>query len=119
MTRPLARDAVESVVARKEAELLALYQQKHDAIVEKQRQLNAFVFESGHWWLRPAEHLPALADALQQVRAFLANIEHNFGEQATAWQQIQSAEHRAGRKAQIVEALMKYRTERDAWEDLF
>ncbi|MEW6590897.1 MAG: hypothetical protein AB1418_07655 [Pseudomonadota bacterium] len=115
VTRPFARDAVEAVVDQKEAELLALYQQKHDAIVDKQRQLNARVFEAGHWWL----DAPALADALQQVRAFLANIERNFGEHAPAWQQIQSAGHRAERKTQIVEALMNYRAERDAWDRLF
>ena len=115
VTRPFARDAVEAVVHQKEAELLALYQQKHDAIVDKQCQLNARVFESGHWWL----HVPELADTLQQVRAFLDNIARNFGEHAPAWQQIQSAEHRAERKTQIVEALMNYRAERDAWDRLF
>ena len=36
-----------------------------------------------------------------------------------AWRQIQSAEHRAQRKRQIVEALMNYRAERDAWDSLF
>ncbi len=115
VNQPFARDAVETAVDQKEAELLALYQQKHDAIVDKQRQLNARVFEAGHWWL----DAPALADALQQVRAFLANIERNFGEHAPAWQQIQSPDHRAERKTQIVEALLHYRAERDAWDSLF
>jgi hypothetical protein len=36
-----------------------------------------------------------------------------------AWRQIQSTEHRAQRKRQIVEALMNYRAERDAWDSLF
>jgi hypothetical protein len=115
VTRPFAREAIEAVVNQKEAELLALYQQKRDAIVDKQRQLNALVFDAGHWW----PNAPALADALQQVRAFLANIERNFGEHAAAWQQIQSAGHRGERKRQIVEALMNYRAERDAWDSLF
>ncbi|MEW5967763.1 MAG: hypothetical protein AB1720_12345 [Pseudomonadota bacterium] len=115
VNQPFARDAVEAVVDQKEAELLALYQQKHDAIVDKQRQLNVLVFEADSWWL----HMPALADPLQQVRAFLANIERNFGEHAPAWQQIQSAGHRAERKTQIVEALLHYRAERDAWDSLF
>lgn len=35
VTRPFARDAVEAVVNQKEAEPLALYQQKHDAIVAR------------------------------------------------------------------------------------
>jgi len=119
VTRPFAQDAIEAVVAQKEVELLALYQQKHDAIVEKNRQLSDLVFDAGHWWLHSGEHSPAIAHALRQVRAFIDNIDRNFGEHALAWRQIQSAEHRAQRKLQIVEALMNYRAERDAWDSLF
>jgi hypothetical protein len=119
VTRPFAQELIEAVVAQKEAELLALYQQKHDAIVERNRQLNELVFNAGHWWLQASEHAPGLAHALRQVRAFIDNIDRNFGEHALAWRQIQSAEHRAERKRQIVEALMNYRAERDAWDSLF
>ncbi|HWR77279.1 MAG TPA: hypothetical protein VN283_08740 [Thiobacillus sp.] len=119
VTQPFAQDVIEAVVAQKEAELLALYQQKHDAIIERNRQLNDLVFNAGHWWLHASEHAPDLAHALRQVRAFIDNIDRNFGEHALAWRQIQSAEHRAQRKRQIVEALMNYRNERDAWDSLF
>ena len=47
------------------------------------------------------------------------NINHNFGEQSLAWHQIQSVEHRDQRKSQIIDALMNYRAERDAWDRLF
>ncbi|MBZ0104090.1 MAG: hypothetical protein K8H84_00520 [Sulfuricella denitrificans] len=115
VNQPFAQDVIKSVIARKETELLALYQQKHDAIVDKNRQLYELVFNAGHWWLR----LPKLADALRQVRAFIDNIERNFSEHALAWRQIQSAEHRTQRKQQITQALMNYRAERDAWDSLF
>ena len=115
VNQPFARELIEAIVDEKEAELLALYQQKHDAIVDKNRQLNALVFDAGHWWQDAA----ALAGALRQVRAFVDNIDRNFGEHAPAWRQIQSADHRSERKAQIVEALMNYRAERDAWDRLF
>ncbi|NWG87122.1 MAG: hypothetical protein HXY26_06355 [Hydrogenophilaceae bacterium] len=115
VNQPFPRAVVEAVLNEKEAELLALYQLKHAAIVQKNRQLNALVFEAGHWW----QNVPELAGALAQVRAFGANIERNFGEQAPAWGQIQSAGHRARRKQQIVEALLNYRAERDVWDSLF
>ena len=115
VNQPFAQEVIEAVIARKEAELLALYQQKHEAIVDKNRQLHDLVFNAGHWWLRS----PELALALRQVQAFIDNIERNFGEHSLAWRQIQSAEHRAQRKRQIVEALMNYRAERDAWDSLF
>jgi hypothetical protein len=115
VTRPFAQELIEAVVAHKEAELLALYQQKHDAIVEKNRQLSDLVFNAGHWWLHAAER----ANTLRHLRTFIDNIDHNFGEHAAAWGQIQSAEHRAQRKQQIIAALMNYRAERDAWDSLF
>jgi len=113
--RPFAQDAIKAVIARKEAELLALYRQKQVAIVAKTRQLHDLVFDAGHWWLRS----PESAVALRQVQAFIDNIARNFGEHAPAWRQIQSTEHRAQRKRQIIEALMNYRAERDAWDRLF
>lgn len=119
VTQPFAQDAIEAIVEEKETELLALYQQKHDAIVDRNRQLDALVFAAGHWWLHAAGHAPDLAHALRQVRAFIDNIDHNFGEHALAWGQIQSFDHRAARRRQIVEALMNYRAERDAWDSLF
>ncbi|MGB5519038.1 MAG: hypothetical protein WBO73_11340, partial [Gammaproteobacteria bacterium] len=73
------------------------------------------VFNTGHWWLEA----PGLTNPLKQVKTFIKNIDRNFGEQSLAWHQIQSAEHRAKRKKQIVEALMNYRSERDAWDRLF
>jgi hypothetical protein len=115
VNQPFAQDTVEAVIARKEPELLALYRQKHEAIVASNRQLHELVFNAGHWWLRA----PGLALALRQVQAFSDNIERNFCEHALAWRQIQSAGHRAQRKRQIVEALMSYRAERDAWDSLF
>ncbi len=113
--QPFAQEVIATIIARKEAELLALYRQKHVAIVAKNRQLHDLVFNAGHWWLRS----PDLAVALRQVQAFIDNIARNFGEHAPAWRQIQSAEHRAQRKRQIVEALMNYRAERRAWDSLF
>ena len=115
VNHPFAQEAIEAVIARKEAELLELYRQKHEAIAARNRLLANHVFDAGHWWL----HSPELGEALGQVRAFIDNIERNFGEHALAWRQILSAEHRAQRKRQIVEALLSYRTERDAWDSLF
>ncbi len=113
--QPFAQDDVARAMDQKEQELLALYQQKHAAILEKNRHLHELVFHAGHWWLE----VPGLAGALQQVRAFMDNIQRNFGEQSPAWRQIQSAEHRAERKRQLIQALVNYRTERDAWDSLF
>lgn len=112
--KPFTKDCVVPVMEQKEKELLALYQQKHEAILKKNRKLHELVFNAGHWWLEA----PELTGALRQVKAFIDNITHNFGEQSLAWQQIQSAAHRSERKQHIIEALVNYRTERDAWDRL-
>jgi len=113
--KPFERDRVARIMERKEQELLALYQQKHDAIREKARRLEDLVFNGGHWWLGDAEQ----AGALRQIRAFIDNIHRNFGGQSPAWNAIRSVEHRTERKRQLREALMNYRTERNAWDRLF
>jgi hypothetical protein len=113
--QPFTRDSVMEAVQTTEQKLLTLYQHKHDAILENNRRLRGLVFDAGHWWL----DAPGLSGALGQISAFIESIQHNFGEQSRAWRQIQSAEHRAERKQQIVAALLDYRDERDAWERLF
>ena len=108
-------DSALKVMENKEQELLALYRRKHEAILEKNRRLDALVFNARHWWLDD----PGLTGALRQIRAFLDNIHRNFSQQSPAWLRIQSAEHRAGRKQQILDALLNYRSVRDAWDSLF
>ena len=119
VNQPFVQEVIEAAIARKEGELLALYQQKHADIVARNRQLHALVFNAGHWWHGTSERSPELAAALRQVQAFIDNIDHNFGEHSLAWRQIQSAEHRVQRKLQILEALVNYRTERNTWDSLF
>lgn len=115
VNQPFLKDVLVSVIDHKEIELLELYQQKHDAILDKNRLLNELIFDSGHWWLNS----PELTGALRQIKSFISNIELNFGDQSLAYRQIQSEEHRGQRKKQIVDALMSYRAERDAWDRLF
>jgi len=93
VNQPFAQDLIEAVTTRKEAELLALYQQKHDAIVGKNRQLNELVFNAGHWWLRS----PELAVALRQVRAFIDNIDRNLA--STHWPGARSSQLSIARNA--------------------
>lgn len=113
--KPFEKDRLVRIMELKEKELLALYQQKQAAIMKKSRKLYELVFNAGHWWLDE----PALTGALRQVKAFIDNINHNFGDKSHAWRQIQSGEHRAARKQQLIDALLNYRTERNAWDSLF
>jgi hypothetical protein len=101
---------LQQVVDTVEAEMLAFYQAKHQAVNTRRTELDAWIKAQQGWMATPAS---------QQIGQFLQNIERNFGDGATAWQQIQSAAHREGRKQQIIAALMNYRGEREVWDQLF
>ncbi len=104
-------DLLQQVVSKVENDLLALYQAKHEAVNARLPELELWVKQERHWW--------HATPAMQQVLQFLHNIRLNFSDESLAWRQIQSEEHRAGRKAQIYDALMHYRQERDVWDQLF
>lgn len=104
-------DLLTQVIGKVEAELLDLYQAKHVAVNARRVELEQWVRQPQHWW----HDTPAMHKVLQ----FLNSVALNFGETAKAWQQIQSASHRAGRRQQITDALMHYREERAAWDQLF
>lgn len=111
---PFERALIEPILDVREAELLGLYRQKHEAVRARCRRLAGRVFAAGHWWL----DAPAHEAALGRVRAFIDNIERNFGADSPGWRLIESAGHRAARKRQIVDALANYRAERNAWDTL-
>jgi hypothetical protein len=99
------------VIDKMESELLEQYQVKHTAVNARRAELEQWVQQPQHWW--------HVTPAMYKVLQFLDNIALNFGDEAKAWQQIQSASHREGRKQQIMDALLHYRQEREAWDQLF
>ncbi|MBO0614948.1 hypothetical protein [Thiothrix fructosivorans] len=103
-------ERLQQVVDKVEAEMLTLYQAKHAAVNQRRHALETWLASQQAW---------AATAAWQQITQFLRNIERNFGEEATAWQQIQSAAHRERRKQQIIVALTHYRGEREVWDQLF
>lgn len=103
-------ECLQQVVDKVEADMLALYQAKHAAVNQRHHALEAWLTAQTGW---------AGTAALSHIEQFLRNIALNFGDEAVAWQQIQSAAHREGRKQQIIAALMNYRSERDVWDQLF
>ncbi|MBU0656784.1 MAG: hypothetical protein KJ914_16810 [Gammaproteobacteria bacterium] len=107
----LDENLLQQVVGKVEADMLALYQAKHEAVNGRLPELEQWVRQEQHWW----HETPAMHKVLQ----FLRNIERNFSDQSQAWQQIQSASHREARKRQIMDALMQYRGERAVWDQLF
>ncbi len=113
--QPFTPDSVSEAINETENELLAMYEQKHLEVQDRNSQLRQLVADPQHWWHSNSQAAAALSD----IRQFTDNVGINFGADSTAYQQIQNKQHRDQRKKQINEALLNYRESRDAWDQLF
>ncbi len=107
--------SVTQALEETEQELMALYTAKHREVQDRNARLKLLVNDGQHWWQQDAR-ASAAVPAMQQ---FIRNIDLNFGEQSTAYRQIQDSAHRDRRKQQIASAILAYRASRDAWDQLF
>lgn len=97
-----------------ENELLELYENKHNTVNLKCRELSDLVNNEQAWWNQDE----SLSGSTKQLQQFIKNIRHNFNEQSKAYQQIQSEQHRRERVAQMLKALLDYRHDRNAWDKM-
>lgn len=98
-----------------EQQLLALYEDNHQAVQNRNAQLKHLVNDKQYWW----HNHPQAAPALQNIQRFIQNFNINFGKDSVAYQHIQNQQHRDKRKQLIVQALLRYRQSRNAWDQLF
>jgi hypothetical protein len=111
-TTVLTATEVEAVVQLVETEMLHNYTTRHGRIVQQIAALRTLFEERDQWWQQSTE----LAAARTEFSHFIANMETNFGDDAAGYQQIQSGDHRARRRQQIIGALLSYREDRGRWE---
>ena len=109
------QETVSKAIDETEQELLALYEEKHRDVQDRNVRLEELLNNSKCWW----HDNPQAAEALSSVQRFIHNIDVNFGADSTAYQQIQDRQHRDQRKQQITRALLAYHKSRDAWDQLF
>ncbi len=95
-----------------ENELLELYENKHNNVTQKCDELSLLVNNQSLWW----NQSEAMTDSVGQLQQFIKNVQHNFSKQAKVYQRIQSAQHRQKKIAQMIEVLLNYRHDRDAWD---
>lgn len=106
-----AEEEIADVVDQVEAELHAQYTAKHREVCAKIARLEAAFTAPEHWWHADAD----LAEARNQFRQFIANMQHNFGNDARAWQLVNDSAHRQSGKAVITAAIARYPEERATW----
>jgi len=107
-------DDVMDVVTRVQKDLLEKYQLKHQQLIKKIQQLEQLINDSSAWWNIENESLTAQ----QNMQTFIKNMQHNFAENAPAYQLINNTEHIQKRLTDIVTAIVNYPCDRKKWQDV-
>jgi len=105
---------VEAALGPTLADLLQDYNHRGEAIREKLGNLRALLEAPRAYW----HSSTADAEAVAALRAFAADIEHNFGPAAGGYARINDPAHQAARQAQLAAAILGYPADRASWEGL-
>ena len=105
------RPAILAALDSTHRDLARQYKAKRVAIREGLDRLKTILQNPGNWWNRSPRH----AEAVNNFRVFVENIEHNFGDGSPCYALIDSAAHKAGRHAAMAEAIACYGQDRRAW----
>lgn len=110
----LSHEAIVEALESTHETLRQQYNEKRLVIREKLDFLKALIHGQKNWW-NPS---PAHAEAVSNFRAFMDNIEHNFGDNSPCYDLINSCSNKAKRHAGMVEAIARYAEDGKAWGEL-
>jgi len=88
------------------------YQNKQRQIIKKISLLKSIFSDTEMWWNKSC----GLEQARENFRQFIANIDHNFGAGAKAYELIGSKENKQRRLREIIDAITDYSEDRSSWE---
>jgi len=107
-------DMVRNILVETEQYLHGRYLAKHDEIVSRLAQLHSLLEDQNSWWRQQ----PQMQSALQQLARFIDNMERNFGEHSKAFRSINDQAGRDRRIDELLDALMHYNDDRQAWQSV-
>jgi hypothetical protein len=109
---PAGTDLVANTLDTVRAELLEKYNSRQRTIVDRLQVLDKLLLDPACWWNRAPEHATTVAD----FAAFTANIARNFGPDSAGHLRINAAAGWARWRADLLEAIIHYPSDRAAWE---
>lgn len=109
---PEAGETIAATLADVRGEMLGRYQARHRDILARLAGVRAVLEDPRQWWHRS----PAHAAALDRLRVFADNVEHNFGEDAPGYQKIADETTWRGWRDDLFAAIRGYRDDRRRWE---
>jgi len=90
------------------------YAAKQHEILQKLDRLNTFLDEQGNWW----NTTPGMESALASFTDFINNLDHNFGTDSRCYALIDSEVNISNRFNQMLEAIIQYPHDRQAWANI-
>jgi len=107
LCRPASADFARTLDETR-TEMLARYNARQQAILEKLGRLEALLDDPGHWW----------HDSATGFRHFCANVRRNFGAASSGQARINDAANWAQWRGRLQDALAHYAEDRAAWSQL-
>ena len=111
--QPVAAEQIAATLESVQADMLAQYHAKHQAIVDKYAQLQALLNRARAC----LGHNDALACAHANFEAFSDNLAHNFGSDSPCHARIDSAANRTAWRQRQLDAIASYHADRRAWDE--
>lgn len=109
---PPDRATIESTLDGVRAKMLAKYNARQGAILERLAALETLLHDAGRWWNRSDAH----AAAVGQFASFTANVRRNFSAESAGHSAINADEGWQQWRARLLEAIACYPADRQLWE---
>lgn len=107
----LADEIIESTLSDINQSLHQKYEAKHRQIMAKMAKLKTVFQDSENWWNKDDD----LDEAKDNIKQFILNIEHNFGEQSRAYEIVNDSDNNKKRNQQILNAIKTYAKDQLNW----
>ena len=109
--RQIETEAIARLVGARLEDLRDRYQAKHREILARLGSLQATLNNPLAWW----NHTGDFDQPREQFDRFVANMQHNFGEDAAGYRLIAPGSNSERRQEEIIAAIAGYEDDRRAW----
>jgi hypothetical protein len=107
----LSTELIAGTLEETHASMLQLYNGKRVTIAQKLNLLKALFHEQKNWWSQAPEH----AEAANNFKVFIKNMEHNFGDRSVGYDLINSSANKSKRYAGMTEGIASFAKDRLSW----
>ncbi len=108
---PINPETIAGIVRATEGNMQQRYQDKHRSLLQKLAQLKSLFYDPDNWWRQE----PGFDAVIQYFDHFIANVEHNFSDDAEAYKLINSDSDKQARLKAIIRAIENYPQDKACW----